>query len=94
MPTIAISRTHKKPMPEARKAIERVAEHIAEKFDVTWGWDGNTLHFERAGVHGHIALARGKVDVTAHLSFLLIAIQGTVDREIRRYLDDEFGKAG
>lgn len=92
MPTIAISRSHRKPMPEARRAIERVAAQIAEKFDVRWGWQGNTLHFERAGVHGQIALARGKVDVTAHLSFLLMAIQGTVEREIRRYLETEFGR--
>jgi hypothetical protein len=31
------------------------------------------------------------VRVTVELGFLLMAIRGNVEREIRRYLDEEFG---
>ena len=61
MPTIRISRSHKKSVKEARAAVERVAEHIAERFSVDYGWEGNTLHFERTGVDGHINLGKGNV---------------------------------
>ena len=91
MPSIEIKRKHDKPLPEARKAIERVARHLAEKFTVEWAWEGNTLHFERSGVDGHIALTAKQIHVTVNLGFLLMAIRGSVEREIHRYLDEEFG---
>jgi putative polyhydroxyalkanoate system protein len=91
MATIDIVRKHAKTIPEARKSVETVARKIAEKFDVEYGWKGNTLEFARTGVHGSIAVAEGKVHVKAHLSFLLFAIQGAVESEINKVLDREFG---
>jgi putative polyhydroxyalkanoate system protein len=91
MPSIDIKRAHSRPLPEARKAVQRVADHIAERFDVNCSWEGNTLNFERSGVDGHIKVGARQVHVTAHLSFLLLAIRGTVEREIHRYLEEEFG---
>jgi putative polyhydroxyalkanoate system protein len=91
MPTIDISRSHSRPLPEAKKSIERVAEHIAKKFDITWKWEGNTLHFERSGVDGHIKVTAKQVHVVAELGFLLTMLKSPVEREINRYLDEEFG---
>lgn len=91
MPSIEISRKHDKPMAEARKAVEKVAKAVAKRFDVEYGWEGNTLHFERSGVNGHIGLAKGSVKVAVQLSFLLLAIRGAIESEIRRHLDQEFG---
>ena len=90
MPSIEISRKHAKPMPEARKAIERVAKSIAKRFDIEYGWDGNTLNFERPGVNGHIALGKGTIKVAAQLSFLLIAIKPAIESEISKHLEKEF----
>jgi putative polyhydroxyalkanoate system protein len=42
-------------------------------------------------VDGHIQVSASQIHVTAHLGFLLLAIRGTVEREIHRYLDEEFG---
>jgi putative polyhydroxyalkanoate system protein len=91
MPSIDIARKHGKSSAEARKSVEKVARQIAAKFDVEYGWKGSVLHFERTGVHGTIALQDGLVHVKAHLSFLLLAIQGAVESEIHRVLDKEFG---
>lgn len=91
MPNIDIKRPHDRPLAEARQAVQRVADHIAEKFDVRCHWQGNTLLFERSGVDGHIKVSARQVHVTARLGFLLMAIQGSVEREINRYLDEEFG---
>ncbi len=90
MSRIVIQRSHKKPVKEAKAAVERVAEKIVERFDVEYGWDGNTLNFERSGVHGSIELKRGEVCVTVNLSFLLLALRGPIEREIHRQIDIEF----
>jgi len=91
MANIDIRRKHQRPLKEARAAIERVAEHIAEKFDVEYGWNGNTMEFSRGGVDGHIKVLAREVHVTATLGFLLWAIKGPIENEIERYLDEEFG---
>jgi len=91
MPSIDITRAHSRPLPEARKLVQRVADHIAERFDVSCEWEGNTLNFHRSGVDGHIKVSAKQIHVTAHLGFLLMAIRGSVEREINRYLDEEFG---
>lgn len=91
MPSIEIHRRHHKSLKEAKAAVERVADKIAEKFDVACGWNGNTMEFERSGVHGKIRLAKGEVLVTANLGFLLMALRGTIEAEIHKVLDREFG---
>jgi putative polyhydroxyalkanoate system protein len=93
MATISISRKHKKSLPDARAAVDRVAKGIAKKFSVSHEWEGDTLHFSRMGVDGHIALGKGTVKVEANLGFLLMAIRSSVEDEIERYLDKEFGEA-
>ncbi len=90
MPSIDIRRKHNKPLKDARRAVEHVAAKIAERFEVDYAWQGNTLHFERSGVDGSIALGKGEVHVTANLSFLLLALKGPIEREIHRQIDTEF----
>lgn len=91
MPSIDIHRAHAKSIKEAKAAVERVAAKIAERFDVECGWDGNTLVFERSGVHGEISLGKGEVRVIANLGFLLLALKGPIEAEIHKTLDREFG---
>ncbi len=91
MSTIHITHQHKKNHAEAKAAVNRVAKSIAKKFDVTHGWDGDVLHFERSGVHGSITLEKGQVTVFAKLGLLLFAIKGPVEAAIHEYLDREFG---
>jgi putative polyhydroxyalkanoate system protein len=91
MATISITRKHKKSMADARAAIDRVAKGIAKKFQVSHEWEGDTLHFSRPGVDGRIALGKGSVKVEATLGFLLMVIKSSVEDEIERYLDEEFG---
>ncbi len=91
MSHISVNRKHSKPMKDARKAVESVAEHMSKRFDVQYGWEGNTLMFERPGVHGEIELKRGEVSIDANVSFLLFALKPVIESEIERYLDEAFG---
>ena len=78
------------PLPQARKAVEDVAKKLAERFDVEYGWDGDTLGFNRSGVDGKIALSPKQLHVTAQLGFLLSALKGPIEAEIRRVLAEKF----
>lgn len=79
------------PPAKARKAVDEVARKLAERFDIEYDWDGDALNFTRSGVDGRIALAPNQLHVTAQLGFLLSALKGPIEAEIRRVLAERFG---
>lgn len=89
MARIDIRRTHSRSVPDARAAIDRLAEAISDEFQLQCKWTGDTLQFTRSGVDGCIALADGEVRVTAELGFLMGAFKPLVEREIERHLDEQ-----
>ena len=90
MSSIDIRHQHSLSMPKARKAVEEIAKKLASKFDMDYGWDGDDLHFTRSGVDGRIHLTAKQIRVTARLGFLLSALKGTVEQEIRKVLAERF----
>ena len=90
MAGIDIRHKHALPMDKARKAVEQVAKKLSERFDVEYGWNGDVLNFARSGVDGKIALSPKQLHVTASLGFLLSALKGPIEAEIRRVLDEKF----
>lgn len=90
MGDIDIRHPHSLPMPRAREAVEQAARRLSEKFNVEYAWDGDAVDFRRSGLDGRIALAPSELRVTARLGFLLKAMQGPIEREIRRVLEQQF----
>lgn len=90
MPAIDIRHKHSLPAAKARKAVEDVAAKLSERFDLKYGWEGDTLNFTRSGVDGKIVLAPKQLHVTAQLGFLLSALKGPIESEIRKILDERF----
>jgi putative polyhydroxyalkanoate system protein len=90
MSAIDIQHRHSLPAADARKAVEDVAVKLGEKFGLDYRWEGDTLHFVRSGIDGRIALAPSSLHVTAKLGFLLSALKGPIESEIRRVLDQKF----
>lgn len=90
MSAIDIHHSHSLPPAKARKAVEEVAVKLGEKFGIEHHWEGDILHFERSGVDGRIVLAPKQLHVTASLGFLLSALKGPIEGEIRRVLDERF----
>ena len=90
MSHIDIRHAHSMTPAKARKAVEEVAAKLAGKFGMAYRWNGNLLEFNRSGVDGHIALEPRELHVTAKLGFLLSAMKGPIEHEIRRYLDERF----
>lgn len=90
MPSIDITHPHGKTPAQARKAIEQVAKKLAERFEMAYGWDADTLNFNRAGVDGRIELLPKALRVTADLGFMLSMMKGPIEAEIRRVLAEKF----
>lgn len=91
MASIDILHDHSKTPAQARKAVEDVARKLSERFDMDYSWVGETLKFSRSGVDGRIALLPKQLHVTADLGFLLSAMKGPIESEIRRVLSEKFG---
>lgn len=91
MPSIDIHHDHSLPAAKARKAVEEVAIKLGKKFGLDYRWEGDTLHFARSGIDGQIQLLPKSLHVTAQLGFLLSALKGSIETEIRRYLDERLG---
>ncbi|UNK43875.1 polyhydroxyalkanoic acid system family protein [Luteimonas sp. S4-F44] len=90
MSGIDITHPHSLPQAQARSAVEDVARLLAERFDMKYAWSGDTLNFNRSGVDGAIALLPDSLHVTAKLGFLLSAMRGPIEAEIRRVLSERF----
>ncbi len=91
MASIRIQRDHNLGAAKAKKAVDKVAKKIQERFEVQAQWQKNTLEFSRPGVEGEIAVTDDEVKVSANISFLLLPIKSAIEQEIRKYLEQEFG---
>jgi putative polyhydroxyalkanoate system protein len=91
MSHIDLHHPHALSLEEARKAIDEVAAKLSARFAMDCAWEGDTLRFTRSGVEGRIALLPGQLHVTAKLGFLLAAMKGQIEQEIRRVLAERFG---
>ena len=90
MASIDIRHTHALGPAQAREAVQHIADTLAERFGVEHGWQGDSLMFKRSGVDGRVQLEQDAVRVTAELGFLLGAMKGTIESEIRRVLAERF----
>lgn len=92
MSNIDIRHPHSLAPEQARDAVQRIAESLAERFGVSYAWQGDDLRFERSGIDGRVSLQPGALQVTAKLGFLFGAMKGTIEHEIRRVLEERFGR--
>ena len=90
MSKIDIRHSHSLPKPQARKAIEDVAKKLEDRFQITYGWDGDTLNFTRSGIDGHIELQEQALHVHAKLGFLAAMFKDPIEAEIKRVLQEKF----
>jgi len=84
---INVDRAHTLNLTEARQAAEEMAVQLNERFQLTYHWQGDTLHFERSGVSGHIDVDDQAISIRVRLGFLLLPMRSLFESEIHRYLD-------
>ena len=91
MNDIVIRRAHGKTVAEAHSSAEHLIAELQSSFALKSHWSGDTLHFERPGVNGELALDATEAVLTVHLNFLLAALKPSIEREVHRYFDENFG---
>ncbi|MGZ3183174.1 MAG: polyhydroxyalkanoic acid system family protein [Telluria sp.] len=91
MATIHIVHAHTLTPKQARAAAQKVADKIAEDYDMDTEWEGDVLYFERSGVEGALTLETKSVEVEIQLGFLMSAFAGTIEDKIRENIDKVFG---
>lgn len=92
MSNIDIRHPHSLSPEQARHAVQGIADALAERFGVRCAWRGDDLQFERSGIDGRVSLQPGALHVTARLGFLFGAMKGTIEHEVRRVLEERFGR--
>ena len=90
MSAIDIHARHKMSREDAQDAADQLAQSLAEKFDIDYGWDEDTICFERTGVTGTIKVDGNQIHIVAELGFLLSMFKDRFESEIRRYLKEHF----
>lgn len=90
MSQIDIRHAHSMDPPQARMAVQQLAESLSQRFGAHCEWAGDVLRFQRSGIDGHIALLPHQLHVSAQLGFLMSAMKGTIEGEIRRVLAERF----
>lgn len=87
MSDIALVRRHSLSIAKAKAQVQKAADALAAEHDLRSEWHGDTLHFERVGVHGHIHVSDSEMRLNATLGFLLKPFKATFVTHIELNLD-------
>ena len=87
MPNIHIKREHTLGRDEARASVEKVAEEIKKKLNVSYAWDGDSLRFQRTGASGSVDVGDDFIEVNIKLNLALAPMKAKVEKAIRENLD-------
>ena len=92
MATIEITRAHTLSIDDAKKKAEDLAKGMADKFGISWKWDGNTIRFDAPsgaakGTKGEVAVSDKDVKVAIDLPFMLKVMKGTIEQKVKEKLD-------
>lgn len=92
MADIELHRAHGLGLPAARAAADRMAEDLARRFGLRAAWEGDTLHFDRPGVAGLLALTAQDLRLSVSLGLLLKAMKPSIRRAVEGQLDALFAQ--
>lgn len=92
MATIDLSKSHTLSIDDAKKKAEDLAKGMADKFGISWKWDGNVIRFDAPsgaakGTKGEVAVTEKDVRVQIDLPFMLKMLKGTIEGKVKEKLD-------
>jgi putative polyhydroxyalkanoate system protein len=87
MSEIRYKREHHLSVKEAKKIAQKAADDLGREYDLVSEWEGDTLHFHRSGVDGHMHVTAHYIDLNVKLGFLLRPFKSAFERHIERNLD-------
>ena len=93
MPDIKMIKYHTLPLTRARALVQTVADDLAQQYGLDSRWVGNSLHFRRLGVEGHMRVDESEIDLEVTLGFLLKAFKAKFVTSIEHNFDTLLTKA-
>ena len=87
MSEIKYKREHHLSIKDAKKIAQRAADGLGKEYDLQSQWEGDTLHFSRGGVDGHMHVTAHYIDLNVKLGFLLRPFRSAFEHHIERNLD-------
>ena len=93
MADITLKRAHQLGLNGARAAADRMIDKLDKQFDLSGSWQGDTLHFDRPGVSGRLAVSDSDMQLEVTLGFLLRAMKGPIERAVHEQLDKALANA-
>lgn len=87
MSEIRYKREHHLSVKEAKKVAQKAADDLGREYDLVSEWDGDTLHFHRSGVDGHMHVTAHYIDLNVKLGFLLRPFRSAFEHHIERNID-------
>jgi putative polyhydroxyalkanoate system protein len=88
MSDIKYVRTHRLPLKQAKAIAQKTADDLADEYDLVSEWEGDTLHFHRSGVEGHMHVTTEEIALNVKLGFLLRPFKARFEQHIERHLDE------
>lgn len=88
MATIKIKRQHALPHAKVVKAVQKLADELAEKLEADYEWEGDELSFKRSGASGKVNIGKKDLEVNIKLSILLTPLKGKIEKTVNDYLDE------
>jgi putative polyhydroxyalkanoate system protein len=84
---IHYKRMHHLSIKDAKKIAQKAADDLGKEYDLRSEWEGDTLHFRRSGVDGHMHVTAHYIDLNVKLGFLLRPFRSAFEHHIERNLD-------
>jgi putative polyhydroxyalkanoate system protein len=88
MSEIKYVREHSLPLKQAKAIAQKTADDLADEYDLQSEWEGDTLHFHRGGVEGHMHVTDEHIALNVKLGFLLRPFKAKFEQHIERHLDE------
>ncbi len=91
MADISIAKSHHLSHRNAKIAAQKVADKLAEKFDMATEWKEDVLTFHRAGVSGTLSVSKNEALIEVTLGPLFKFFQAKIEEQIIQNMDKVFG---
>ena len=90
MADITITQKHALPHTKAKAAAQKIADKLAQQYDMQSEWDGDVLLFKRSGVSGKLAVHAAEAQLEITLGFLFKAFSGQIEEEVGKNMRRAF----
>jgi putative polyhydroxyalkanoate system protein len=87
MSEINLTKQHKLGLKKAKAKVSKLADQLAQEYDLESEWDGDSLIFQRAGVSGQLDVSKDEVQLTMKLGFLMAAFKPKIEASLKANLD-------